>query len=240
MSARLANLKDRHAGERCVLVANGPSLNRMDLSFLKRETCIGMNKIYLGIKRFGFYPRYYVAVNPKVVKQAVNEIKALTCVKFIGQTAALGLLQEDALTYLVPTAPDDIDDRGVQHPRFCHDIAREGMHEGWTVTHAALQVAYHLGFTEVVIIGMDHRYEYSGNPNEARVLDGADPNHFSPDYFGGGQTWDNPDLAHSEESYRLARQEYEKVGRRIIDATRDGACTVFEKGDYRTLFELQG
>lgn len=236
MNPRLANLKDRHAGERCVLVANGPSLNRMDLSFLRRETCIGMNKIYLGIRKFVFYPRYYVAVNHKVVKQAAIDIRALSCVKFISQSAARGLFEESALTYLVRTHPYYLDQAGIKRPGFCRDIAREGLHEGWTVTHAALQIAYFLGFVEVVIIGMDHRYAYSGNPNEAHILKGADPNHFSPDYFGGGQAWDNPDLAHSEESYRLARQEYEKTGRRIIDATLDGACTLFEKVDYRTVF----
>ena len=238
MDMRLANLKDRHAGERCVLVANGPSLNRMDLSFLRRETCIGLNKIYLGFKKFRFYPRYYVAVNRKVVVQAAAEIRALNCVKFISQAAAHDVLKEDALTYLIRTHACHVDAMGVQRPGFCHDIARDGVHEGWTVTHAALQIAYFLGFTQVVIIGLDHRYQYTGQPNEARVLEGADPNHFSPDYFGGGQTWDNPDLAHSDESYALARREYEQAGRRIIDATLDGACTVFDKADYRSIFGL--
>jgi hypothetical protein len=105
------------------------------------------------------------------------------------------------------------------------------------VTYAALQVAYHLGFREVVIIGMDHRYEYTGAPNEARKLEGTDPNHFSPDYFAG-QIWDNPDLENSEESYRIARAEFDKDGRRIIDATLDGACTIFERADYRKVFGL--
>src|SRR3546814_15762666 len=73
-----------------------------------------------------------------------------------------------------------------------------------------LQVAYYLGFKEVILIGMDHRYEYTGDPNQTQVLDGPDLNHFSSDYFGHGQHWDNPDLAHSEESYRIARAEYER------------------------------
>ncbi len=210
----------------------------MDLSFLKNETCIGMNKIYLGLRRFKFYPRYYVAINLKVVKQATVEIKSLNCVKFIGQAAAKGVLEENALTYIIPTHPCYLDQAGDRRPGFCHDLARDGMHEGWTVTHAALQIAYYLGFAEVIIIGMDHRYEYTGAPNEARVLEGPDPNHFSPDYFGGGQTWDNPDLEKSEESYRLARKEYETSGRRILDATLGGACTVFEKADYQPLFNI--
>ena len=216
-----------------MLIANGPSLNQMDLSFLKRETCIGMNKIFLGFKRFKFYPRYYVAVNRKVIEQSAEQIKALNCLKFISQIAARDLITENALTCLIRTHAYRVDEQGVKRPGFCHNIATEGVHEGWTVTHAALQIAYFLGFTEVVLIGLDHRYQYSGAPNEARVLDGPDPNHFSPDYFGGGKTWDNPDLARSEESYRLARAEYERAGRRIIDATLDGACTIFEKADYR-------
>src|SRR3546814_19891707 len=98
-----------------------------------------------------------------------------------------------------------------------------------------LQVAYYLGFKEVILIGMDHRYEYTGDPNQTQVLDGPDLNHFSSDYFGHGQHWDNPDLAHSEESYRIARAEYERDGRRILDATLDGACDIFEKVDHPTL-----
>lgn len=223
---RLRGMHNRHHGETAILVANGPSLNRMDLSPLRHATVIGMNKIFLGFKRFHFYPRYYVAVNAKVIEQSVEQIKALNCVKFISKRSG-DLIPENALTYHIDT----------QNPaaRFCHDIT-QGVHEGWTVTYAALQVAYFLGFKTVIIIGMDHHFDYNGAPNEAHVLDGPDPNHFSPDYFGHGQTWDNPDLAHSEESYRIARAEFEKDGRRIIDATLDGACTIFEKADFTELF----
>jgi hypothetical protein len=223
---RLAFLKDRHAGQRAVIVANGPSLNNMDLSFLKREITIGLNKIYLGFRKFGFYPKYYVAVNDKVISQSVDEIRQLTCIKMIGSRAGRRYLQEDALTYFV--------DNTNPPARFSRDLTL-GLHEGWTVTYAALQIAYYLGFREVVLIGLDHRYAFDGAPNEVRRMDGPDTNHFSPDYFGGGQTWDNPDLLRSEESYRIARQVFEADGRRIVDATSGGACTVFEKVDYATL-----
>jgi hypothetical protein len=224
---RLSWLRNRHQGERCVLVANGPSLNRMDLSFLRQETVIGLNKIYLGLHRFGFYPRYHVAINPKVLQQAAHDIRALNCVKLLGAYALAAGLNEDALTYIVPPAPDSLG--------FSTDLA-QGMLEGWTVTYAALQVAYHLGFDEVVLIGLDHRYAFEGQPNETRVMSGPDPNHFSDHYFAPGQAWDNPDLARSEQSYRLARRAFEAAGRRVLDATLDGACTVFPKLDYKTLF----
>jgi len=230
MSRRLRLLQGRHRGQRCVVVANGPSLNRMDLGFMRREHVIGTNKIFLGFQKFGFYPRYYVAVNPKVVQQSLHEIRALNCVKFIGGRAAReAATGEDALTYVLDT------DNAPQ--RFCSDLTC-GMHEGWTVTHAALQVAYFLGFSDVVLIGLDHRYSYQGPPNEASVLHGADPNHFSDRYFGYGQSWDNPDLERSEESYRAALEAFSRDGRRVRDATVDGACGVFPKADYRQVFSV--
>lgn len=224
---RLAMFQDRHRGERVVIVANGPSLNCMDLSLLACETVIGLNKIFLGLDGFGFYPRYYVAVNRKILEQSVAEIRMLNCVKFISDRAG-SLIREDGLTYKLNTtaAPS----------RFCHDIA-QGVHEGWTVTYAALQIAWYLGFSEVVLVGLDHRYNFSGAPNQLKRLDGPDPNHFSPNYFGHGQNWNNPDLARSEESFRIARAEFESDGRRILDATVGGACTIFDKADYKDLFQ---
>lgn len=220
--SRLSRLANRHRGERCVVVANGPSLNRMDLAPLRGMNTIGLNKIFLGLKRFGFYPRYYVAINEKVIAQAAPEIQALNCVKLISRRSA-DLVPEDALTYHVNT---------VDPPeRFCGDISL-GLHEGWTVTYAALQFAYHLGFQEVVLIGLDHRYAFDGAPNQSLVMAGDDPNHFSANYFASGQSWDGPDLQRSEESYLLAREHYEQDGRRIYDATVDGACRVFEKLDW--------
>jgi hypothetical protein len=197
----------------------------MDLRFLRKHTCIGLNKIFLGFKKFGFYPKYYVSVNDLVIEQSAEQIKALNCVNFISRRNA-AFVPESALTHHINT----------DNPPhwFCADIT-QGVNEGFTVTYAALQVAYYLGFSEVVIVGMDHRFNFDGQPNETHFLQGDDPNHFAPDYFGG-QRWDNPDLVNSEASYRIARQVYEVDGRRIIDATLNGACAVFEKRPYTEVF----
>jgi hypothetical protein len=227
-TTRLKSLHNRHAGGSCVVVANGPSLNNMHLGFLKKQVVIGLNKIYLGFARFQFYPRYYVAINPKVITQSASEIRKLNCVKFLSRDGAKEIIPEDGLTYHL-----NANDAG---DRFYCDIA-QGIHEGWTVTYAALQVAYFLGFTKVIIIGMDHRYEYQGKPNEACVMGNKDPNHFCDTYFANLE-WDNPDLQKSEESFCVAREKFEADGRQIIDATLDGACEIFEKQDYRSLFQV--
>ena len=98
-----------------------------------------------------------------------------------------------------------------------------GLHRGFR-----LQLAFFMGFSTVVIVGMDHRYSYMGLPNEPHALQGPDPNHFDPSYFSG-HTWDNPDLANSERFYAMARTAFEADNRRILDCTVGGACQVFEK-----------
>ncbi len=179
---------------------------------------MGMNKIFLGFRRFRFYPRYYVAINRRVIEQSVAEIKSLNCIRFLGNLGVDGPLGESALTYPICSRPE----------RSFHKNLAEGFFEGYTVTFAALQVAFYMGFRSVAIVGMDHSYAYEGGPNEPRQLEGADPNHFDPSYFSG-HTWDNPDLANSERFYAMARDAFEADDRRIIDCTVGGACTVFEK-----------
>jgi hypothetical protein len=97
------------------------------------------------------------------------------------------------------------------------------------VTYVAMQLAFHLGFSRVAIIGVDHRFKAEGAPTEMVVSDGADPNHFDPNYFGKGVKWALPDLDQSETAYRLANTAYWRADREIYDATVGGALTVFPK-----------
>ncbi|MDO4699763.1 MAG: DUF115 domain-containing protein [Moraxella sp.] len=221
----MSRFHNLHLGETVVLLANGYSLNEMNLDFLKEHIVIGMNKIYLGFKKFNFYPKYYVAINDLVIRQSVEQIRSLSCVKFISRRNK-SLLLENALTYHIDT----------DNPRvsFFKDISY-GVNEGFTVTYACLQIAYFMGFKRVIIIGMDHSFSYMGNPNEVKFLEGDDKNHFSPEYFGN-QLWQNPDLKKAEKFYRIADEIFTSNGREIIDATFKGNCHIFQKRDYREVF----
>jgi hypothetical protein len=118
--------------------------------------------------------------------------------------------------------------------RFAADVSRR-VFEGSTVTFVALQIAFHMGFGEAILLGVDHDFEAKGRPNATVVSSGEDRNHFSPAYFGAGFRWQLPDLAASERAYLLARQAYEAAGRRVVDATIGGKLTVFPKVEYSSL-----
>jgi hypothetical protein len=120
-------------------------------------------------------------------------------------------------------------------PRFSTDVTGR-LWEGATVTYTALQLAFHLGFEQVILIGVDHSFTTKGKPNTTVVSQGDDPNHFHPSYFGKGFRWQLPDLDTSEVAYAMARQAYERTGRQVIDATVGGHLRIFPRVDYNTLF----
>ena len=80
---------------------------------------------------------------------------------------------------------------------FSKDLT-QSVYTGGTVTYVCMQLAYYMGFAEVVIIGMDHNFVDKGTPNKTEVRSGDDDNHFHPNYFPQGVKWQLPDLLRSE------------------------------------------
>jgi hypothetical protein len=223
---RLEPLKDVHRGERCFIIGNGPSLKRTDLTKLDVEYSFGMNRIYLLFPELGFPTSYYVSVNDLVIEQCGREIQALTTPKFLSWRARAHISPAPGVIYLYTTYTG---------AKFAKD-ARARLWEGATVTYVALQLAYHMGFSPVVLIGVDHSFQAVGSPNQTVVSEGEDLDHFHPAYFGKGFRWQLPDLDTSEIAYRMARQAFEADGRLVLDATVGGKLQVFPKADYDSLF----
>jgi hypothetical protein len=226
--AQLAALKDSRRGERCFIIGNGPSLRQTDLTRLRGEYTFGLNRIYLLFPELGFSTTYLVTVNWLVLEQCVDEILALSTTKFLPWSF------HGRLTGEQPANTVFIQCDGSKHT-FATE-ARRPLWQGTTVTYIAMQLAYHMGFQKVILIGVDHSFITQGKPHEAVISQGDDPNHFSPDYFGKGFKWQLPDLKTSEIAFRLARQAFEAAGREIVDATVGGKLTVFPKLDYSSLF----
>ena len=223
---RLAALRDKHRGQRCFIIGNGPSLKQTDLSRLKGEFTLGQNRIYLAFPEMGFQTSYFLSVNDLVVEQFAHEIADLSMPRFVSWRARKWLKPQENLYFIHTTYTGE---------KFATDI-RGRVWEGGTVTYTSMQVAYYLGFEQVILVGVDHNYVTQGTPNATVVSEGDDPNHFHPGYFGKGYRWQLPDIAQWEEAYRLARRTYEAAGRSVIDATIGGKLRVFERVDYDSLF----
>lgn len=224
---RLPALKDSQRGKRCFILGNGPSLAKTDLTRLKNEFTLGLNRIYLAFPQMGFETSYYLSINDLVIEQCAEEIQALKMPRFVSWRAHRWLQPDENLYFLYTTYTG---------PKFARDLTGR-VWEGATVTYVALQVAFYLGFETVILIGVDHNFTTQGKPNTTVVSQGDDPNHFHPGYFGKGFRWQLPDLETSERAYRMARAAYEAAGRRVLDATIGGKLSVFPKVEYDSLFE---
>lgn len=229
---RLGEWKDRYRGQRAFIIGNGPSLRQTDVSKLKNEFTFGLNRIYLAFPEWGFQTTFLVSINDLVIEQCAADFLDLSLPKFFSWRSHRFFtgLSVDSLasfpTFLYTT---------YDFPTFARD-ARFRLWEGATVTYVALQLAFHMGFEQVILIGVDHNFTTKGEANKTVVSEGDDPNHFSPAYFGKGFRWQLPDLETSEIAYRLARQAYERAGRQVLDATIGGKLTIFPKVPYDSLF----
>ena len=223
---RLAAYHDRHRGQRCFIIGNGPSLKQTDLSLLRNEYTFGLNRIYLMFPELGFPTSYYLSVNSLVIEQCAGDIRSLPIPKFLSWRSR-SLIQPTGDTIFLHTT--------YSGPGFAQD-ARGRLWEGATVTYVALQLAFYMGFEQAILIGVDHSFQAQGRPNTTVVSQGDDRDHFHSAYFGKGFRWQLPDLETSESGYRMALQAYSQAGRQVLDATVGGKLTVFPKVAYETLF----
>jgi len=228
---QLAALKDIHKGHRCFIIGNGPSLKDTDISKLKDEYTFGMNRIYLTFEDWGFSTNFLVSVNDLVVEQCVEDFLALDMPCFFSWHSRRFFPQSTIAAAQLPIFLHTT----YTGPKFAAD-ARGRLWEGATVTYICLQLAFHMGFEQAILVGVDHSFSSTGQPNTTVVSQGDDRDHFDSSYFGAGFRWQLPDLDTSEMGYAIARKAYLDAGREVLDATIGGQLTVFPKTDYGSLF----
>lgn len=215
---RLKSYHNKHEGEKCFILGNGPSLKKMDFS--KLDGCInfGLNNIFLMYEVQHLDISYHLSINELVINQSIDNFSKLGCPSFLSYGSMYKKHDHsENFLYLYCGGPFT----------FSGDISWP-IHEGYTVTFIALQLAYYMGFKEVYLIGVDHSFKYCGKPNEMQYLEGDDPNHFNSSYFAN-RLWQLPDLEASELAYHHANFFYRRDGRVIYDATIDGNLDVFPK-----------
>jgi hypothetical protein len=232
----LERYRNIHAGERCFIIGNGPSLKKTDLTYLSNEFTFGLNRIYLMFPELGFSTTYYLSINSLVIEQCADDILSLQIPRFLSWRSRDFI--KDALNEdqeLPSNPPLSFLHTTYTGQKFAHNAGGR-LWEGATVTYVAMQLAFHMGFKQVVLIGVDHSFSTKGKPNTTVVSQGDDPDHFDARYFGKGFRWQLPDLETSEVAYKMAREAYASDGRQVLDATVGGKLTVFPKIDYDSLF----
>jgi len=215
---QLTAWKDRFPGQKAVIVCNGPSLLKTDLSLLRDVFTFGLNKINLLFDNSDFRPSCIVSVNELVLEQNADFYNHTDMPLFLGQAATKTVEPRANVAFLNPTP-------ALSFARDCSI----SVYYGYTVTNVALQLAFHMGFRQVALIGCDHTFATKGRANATVASGEKDHSHFDPRYFAGGVKWQLPDLLQSEVSYTLAHDVYQAHGGRVVNATEGGELEIFER-----------
>ena len=217
--ARLKSIKDKYKGQKAVIICNGPSLLKTNLEELAGTFTFGLNKINLLFDKSDFRPSCVVAINPYVLEQNKEFYNSTDIPLFLDLFAATNkIIKAKQNITFIHSGPEG----------FARDCAVSYC-QGFTVTYAAMQLAFHMGFHKVALIGADHDFADKGTANKLVTATTKDRNHFDPRYFSNGMQWQLPDLIESDASYSKARDTFIAFGRSIVNATEGGKLEIFER-----------
>lgn len=218
--ASLKKYHNLHKGERCFIIATGPSLTMDDLNLLKNETTFGMNSITKVFEKTEFRPTYYGIQDHLVYAKMQEEI--LGYYKYsdnvfvsdrikwhskIGEKWNLFSLNMSYHAY----------QRWFHNyffAKFSEDIYRR-VYSGFSITYSLIEIAVYMGFKEIYLIGADCSFSRNGKIHFAEhgVAD------LSID------TARERNIAGYEAAYEYIKNHDIK----IYNATRGGELEVFER-----------
>lgn len=218
-AAMLETLRAERRGDTAVLVGNGPSLNRTDLSLLAGVDTFVSNYAYMKPELFQ-HATHLAVVNHLVAEQGAGRFNELTKVWKMFPYWLGYCLSPGERTLLFPS---------VGHAVFSTDPL-ENVSWRHTVSFFQLQIIYGLGYRRCVMIGFDHSYRQTPQVKEGDTIAQytADPNHFDPNYFRG-KSWHAADVDAMERMYVLAKEAYEADGGEILNATEGGHLELFPR-----------
>ncbi len=223
-SKPVKKFQNKHKGEKCFIVATGPSLRIEDLNVLKENNIdtFSMNEIYKAYTKTCWRPDYFVAED-YVFLSSYRKNKELN--------------KDDETVFLIGDTNEDVCKnnkkneyiyhvnyirRDYDKTRFATDLTK-GTYAGGTVTYACLQWAIYMGYNEIYLLGVDFSYYGEEKKNYAH-------------FFEEKVLTARPATEWVYNSYVSAKDYASQNNVKIYNATRGGKLEVFERVDFDSLF----
>lgn len=245
----IRQFENKHKGERCFLIGNGPSLRISDLNRLHEhdEISFGCNSIFMAFDQTEWRPLYYCLTGYADIESKNILANMDVEFKFFGDpdevcpedpSGLRGALEQGRgnVYYIRGISLSRPEDR----PRFSPD-ASKALYGGGTVMYKMMQMAVYMGFTKIYLLGVDgnstttdttpdeyvarklHFYE-DDTETIARVIASA---------VSLPQKASDSMLANA---YAQAEQYTRERDIKILNTTRGGIIEAFECVDFDTLF----
>lgn len=171
---KLSLLKNKHKGERCFILASGPSISQHDLTILENEHCIAVSQFFLHPQIENIRPEYHCFApqhapfddeTNKIIFDNYKKRYTFPVKTFIGSSK----YQYSYYNFLKKNPGYNIDSYFIDYTD-AKDIDENNYNseEKWdptkqpftvrTVIYEAIMMADYMGFNEIYLLGVDHDY----------------------------------------------------------------------------------
>jgi len=245
--AHNAALRNRHAGRRCLVIGNGPSLSGVDLTKFNGDITIAMNSISRHPAARHWSPTYYCRAEPGSAYDSADRVESIreltrgmTCDGYFFPLDAKQTIERQNLlpaerTYYFKSIVDLTEWPVDRRPLDLTD----GIPFVGNTAQFAILLALYLGANPVILLGMDHdflahrsinRHFYDATPSDAGGTDDLRTYSYKKMMADTLREW---------ERYEVIDQIASRVGVKILNATEGGFLDVFPQVSMATILPMR-
>ena len=190
-------LRNAFEGKTVYLIGNGPSLNKTPLFLLKNEYTMVFNRFGLMLERLNWTPFFYSTTDDLVLENIIDEAidhskvakySFFPDISFRGKVFFKKFPKKNNILWLN------------QIPKLDFSNKLPDVFLGGTTIYEGIQILKYLGFTKIVLVGVDMNYKIHNTAKKiseygSEIVSSKDddPNHFDPRYFGEGKKYHQPE-----------------------------------------------
>ena len=212
-------LKNKYEGNRCFVVATGPSLTIKDLELIKSEISFGMNSCVLSFDKTTWRPDFYAIQDEYVYKKLEQALIDVSEIELPETWIGDNLAKKFHVSTHFKAFPLHYLDHKMYHCKGYgifkfSDDCYTCVYDAYSIIFSILQMACYMGFKEVYLLGCDCNY----NQEKTHFIeyDYKDPK--------AAIMGDKLIQAH----YRF-KQFADSLGVKIINCTRGGKLEVYPR-----------
>ena len=230
----MKRIHNTHLGEGCFIIGNGPSLTVDDLNTLaeKQIDCFAMNRIYKIFPQTKWRPTYYVNMDWRLIRDVLNEVNLIPSKQKFFHAYHLAITE----------FRKKIKTRAVFNLKYSEEVpfsidCSKFLNGVSTVTIASIQLAAHMGYRNICLLGVDHNFDNFIDENGKKVINEGVKNYFVDNYDTDISNEVVYNLGKTTKEYYAVQDFYPKHGVNIYNATRTTKLEAFPKISFEKAVE---
>ena len=232
---QMKKLHNTHVGESCFVIGNGPSLTAEDLNTIAGNNIdsFAMNRIYKIFPQTDWRPTYYINTDWVLIRDVLDVVNTIPAkqkffpIHHLYNESFRKQIKNKYIFFLgySDEMPYSID---------CSECLK-GV---GTVTIASIQLAAHMGYRNIFLLGIDHNFDNIIDENGNTIINKGVRNYFVDDYDKDISNEVVHNLGNTTRRYNEVQEYFPKHGVNILNATRVTKLEAFPKISFKEAISI--